>query len=102
MPDVVTINAATGEIIERDFTPEELAQRQTDQAAHAIRQAAQDILDGNRTTLQDRALTSLQGNRDFLALAAPTQADALAQVKDLTRQNTALIRLLLNLLEATD
>lgn len=36
MPDVVVIDAATGEVIERDFTPEELAQREADQAAAAL------------------------------------------------------------------
>ena len=102
MPDIVEVNAATGEVTERDFTPAELAQRQADQAEYAIRQAAIEVTEGNRATIESRAVTALQGNRDFLALAAPTQADALAQVKDLTRQNTALIRLLLNLLEATD
>jgi riboflavin biosynthesis pyrimidine reductase len=100
--DVVEINAATGEVIERDFTPEEIAQREADATAHGIRQAAEAILSGNKTTLTDRATSALVANRDFLALASPTQADALAQIKDLTRQNTALIRLILGLLDGTD
>ncbi|MFM1964892.1 MAG: hypothetical protein RL134_617, partial [Actinomycetota bacterium] len=53
-------------------------------------------------TLVQRAQTALQGNRDFLALSAPTNAQTLAQVKALTRQNTALIRLLLGLLDDTE
>jgi len=33
MSNVLEVNVLTGETIERDFTPEELAQRETDQAA---------------------------------------------------------------------
>lgn len=36
MADVVIIDAATGEVTERDFTPEERAQREADQAAAAL------------------------------------------------------------------
>ena len=39
MSDVLEINVATGERIERDFTPEELAQREADVAAAAEREA---------------------------------------------------------------
>lgn len=102
MADVTEIDALTGTVIERDFTPDELVQRQADAAEHAARKAITDALDGNRTTLTDRATQALAGNRDFLALAAPTNAQTLAQVKALTRQNAALIRLVLNLLEDTE
>ena len=33
MADLIEINAATGEVIERDFTPEEKKQRKADEAA---------------------------------------------------------------------
>lgn len=33
MSDVIEIDAATGIVVERDFTPEELAQREADAAA---------------------------------------------------------------------
>ena len=39
MPDITIINAQTGERIERDFTPEELAQREADAAAAAAAEA---------------------------------------------------------------
>lgn len=39
MADVVILNAVTGEVTERDFTPEELAQRAADAAAAAQAQA---------------------------------------------------------------
>jgi hypothetical protein len=43
MVDVIEIFADTGQVIERDFTPEELAQRQADEeAAAAAAQAAAD------------------------------------------------------------
>ena len=102
MADVVITNALTGEVTVRDFTPEEAAQRAIYQAHALIEAQAQALTDGNRATLTDRAATALQGNRDFLALASPTQADALAQIKDLTRQNTAVIRLLLGLLDEVE
>ena len=40
MADVVIIDAATGEVTERAFTPEELAQREKDAADYAAAQAA--------------------------------------------------------------
>lgn len=39
MADVLEIDAATGETIERAFTPEEQAQRDADAAAYAAQQA---------------------------------------------------------------
>lgn len=47
----------------------------------------------NRQTLQARAAQALASNQTYLALAAPTQAQAVAQVGALTRQVNALIRL---------
>lgn len=56
----------------------------------------------NAATLRDRARTAVQGNRDFLALASPTNAQTLAQVKALTRQNNAIIPLVLGVTATTD
>lgn len=42
MADVIEINAATGEVVERDFTPEERAQREADALAAADAKAAAD------------------------------------------------------------
>lgn len=102
MADVSEIDALTGTITERDFTEDEHTQRQADLAAWAARAEAEAQVAANRGTLEDRARKALSGNRDFLALAAPTNAQTLAHVKGLTRQNTALIRLVLNILDATD
>lgn len=47
----------------------------------------------NGTSLRDRARTALTSNATFLTLASPTNAQTLAQVRSLTRQVNALIRL---------
>jgi hypothetical protein len=50
MVDVIQVDIATGERIERDFTPEELAQRAKDQAAaEAEAQAQADALAAKET-----------------------------------------------------
>ena len=45
MADVVEINCATGEVTERDFTPEEKAQREADAAKFAEEQAEREAAD---------------------------------------------------------
>lgn len=57
---------------------------------------------GNTATIRNNAQNALQANRDFLALASPTNAQTLAQVKALTRQTQALIRMTLGLMDGTD
>lgn len=56
----------------------------------------------NEDTLRAQALTAWQGNKDFLAITSPNNAQTLAQVKALTRQNNGLIRLLLGKFDGTD
>jgi hypothetical protein len=56
----------------------------------------------NRETIKAQAVTAMQGNAEFLALASPSQAQTLAQVKALTRQSQALIRLALGKYDGTD
>lgn len=55
MADVIEIDAATGEVIERDFTPAELEQRAADAAAAAAadaeRQAAEKKAAADRAAL---------------------------------------------------
>lgn len=59
-------------------------------------------VEANRTTLANRASAALDANRTYLALTSPTNAQNLAQIRLLTRECTALIRLLLNRLDGTD
>jgi hypothetical protein len=61
--------------------------------------AAQKI---NADGLRAKAAQALATNADFLALASPTNAQTLAQVKTLTRECNAVIRLLLGHLDTTD
>lgn len=64
----------------------------------------QAFLDGetNRATLVTKARAALNANAAFLALANPTSADVRDQVRLLTRECSALIRLLLGQVESTD
>lgn len=55
----------------------------------------------NADTLRTQAAAALQANRDFVALASPTNAQTLAQVKALSRQVNGLIRNLLGLFDGT-
>jgi hypothetical protein len=58
--------------------------------------------EGNTHVLRDRAIGALDTNAAFLALDPPTQAQVLAQVRALTRQSSALIRLSLGYLDSID
>jgi hypothetical protein len=63
--------------------------------AESAAQAVQTAAAANQETLQSRARAALAANATFLALASPTNAQTLTQVKTLTRECNALIRLLL-------
>lgn len=67
------------------------------------------ILEFNRRTKEDneailksRADLALSTNSTFLANVSPTNADVLAQVRALTKENNALIRLLLEKMDSTE
>lgn len=55
-----------------------------------------------REMLERRARQALQANRDYLALETPTAAQVRSQVDLVTRECTAVIRLLLGALDVTD
>lgn len=60
------------------------------------------VEDTNAKTLKQQAQAALQADRDFVALASPTTAQTLAQVKALSRQVNGLIRNLLGLFDGTN
>lgn len=57
--------------------------------------------DANAQDLQDKARNAIQANKNFLAIASPTNAQVIQQVQTLTKENTALIKLMLGLLDDT-
>ena len=59
MTDVVIVNAATGERIERDFTEEELAQRTADQAAYEESETARIAEEEAKAAAKASALAKL-------------------------------------------
>jgi hypothetical protein len=81
----------TGTITVEVNTPEEAAALDA-QAAAVV---------ANEQTLRDRADQALAGNAAYLGLASPTNAQAVAQVAALTRQQNAVIRLILRKLDTT-
>lgn len=104
MADVIETDYSTDPptVTERDFTPEEVAQRAADQQAAAQSKARADLIAANTGTLHAQAAAALAQNRAAIAAAAPTNAQVIAQVKNLSAQNNALIRLVLGLLDATN
>ena len=61
-------------------------------------QAELDAVTANTTaaTITTQATTAIGLNRTFLALAAPSNAEVVAHVRRLSRQNNGIIRLLVN------
>lgn len=56
----------------------------------------------NADLLRGKAALALQANAAYLAIANPTNAQVVTQVQRLTRECSALIRLLLGALDTTD
>jgi len=58
MTTAIEVNCATGEVVERPLTAEELAQREADAAAHAVaeaeREAAQAAVEAARASANEK------------------------------------------------
>ncbi len=59
MADIIEVFADTGQVIERDFTPEELAQRQADEAAALATQAAAEAAAAEKAAAVESARAKL-------------------------------------------
>lgn len=56
----------------------------------------------NDASLRTKASNAIAANDAFLAIASPTNAQVVAHVQRLTRENTALIRLVIGQLDSTN
>lgn len=84
-------NYITGESVSRPFTQEEID--------FFTMQAQKDTISRNMESVLTKITAALGSNSTFLALATPTNAQTLAQVKALTRQMNALMRFVGNKLD---
>ena len=93
-------NVNTGKSIESEYIPtqEEIDQRLVSQA----QTEQEELKEENRVTLQDRAKLSIHLNKDYLNIEAPTTPQSIQQIKELTRQVSGIIRLVVNELNETD
>lgn len=81
------------QVEQRPYTP--------DENARVDAEAAITTANTNRTSLRAKAINALANNATFLGLSSPTNAQVVAQTKALTRQNNALIRLVIGQLDDT-
>lgn len=101
----------TGDVLEwwdddtrthHDFLNDTTRPYTEDENAAADARAIEQTEASNEETLRTRASAALVANREFLAIARPTEVQTVAQVKALTRQMNALARLVLGDLTGTD
>ena len=84
-----TLDAGVGNV--RAMTASEIA------ALPAQQQAARDAREPDLATFRDQAAAAVTANNTFVAITAPSNAQNAAQIKELTRQNSRIIKALLRL-----
>jgi len=99
MAERLEIDVSTGHAVPVTLTLAEQADYDARVAAAPAAAAALAAVMANQSMLQQRAQAALVANATYLALATPTAAQVGAQVALLTKECTALIRLLLNKLD---
>ena len=87
-------DSAGVQVEQRPYTEEE--------NTRADAEAVTNTAERNREAIEAKAKAAITANNNFLALSSPTNAQTLAQVKVLTRENTALIRLVLGELNSQE
>lgn len=101
MGERLEIDCTTGQAKVVALTPTEQADVDARTAAGPALEATRQTVLANAATLQQRAQGALARNAAYLGLVTPTLVDQAAQVTLLTRECSALIRLLLNALDST-
>ena len=95
-------NAATGEVTRRQVEMPDVVTAEAQAPIDAAKVAAEQTASTNARTLEDQAIAALAANKVFYSRASSTTGQVLTQVKALSRQNNALIRLLLKRLDGVD
>lgn len=75
MADVLEIDASNGQVIERDFTDAEIAQREKDQAENLAKEVAEKAKAAAKTKLEQAAIThakSLGFTDEMISVTYPT------------------------------
>lgn len=104
IPSRVALNGDVLELL--DLTESDRATAQPVIDGHATKAADEQTRlqtqQSSAAIIRDRAQQALDANKTFLAITSPSNAQVVAQVKALARQNNALIRLLLGRFDGTD
>lgn len=100
-PERLVVDLATGQSHRVPLTGADLDDYNTRLAALPAQVAADQSVRTNAAVIRQRARAAIAANLAYLALPLPVQADIVAQVAALTRQQNLTIRLALGAFDAT-